>query len=327
MSNPSCSRTGAAEPGRLMDPTAILMRFLDVPRVTRVRAVFDTYGRAAGGLLANGLAFSALFTAIPATLLVLGATGWIAGDPAVRDRVSAALIATFPPLADLIQSALETIMKGATLTSILGIAGLIWTVSQFYGALDTAFARIFSEDAERDIVRRTARGFILVTLLALAVVAFLVAGAVARFVDTLASTHVPLVGGLAGVLGSFPFLTIVSIAFVTVIYRTLPPKPPRWDSLLLPAGVVGVAIVLLSQVFTFLVPRLVGVAALAGSIASAFIALAWLSFSFQALLIGAAWVRIRDEAGRRPPVRITEVPGSGGLERPAPPAEPGGGRE
>ncbi len=217
-------------------------------------------------------------------------------------------------------------MKGATLTSILGIAGLIWTVSQLYGALDTAFARIFSDDPQRDILRRTARGFILAALLALAVVAFLVAGAVARFVDTLASTQVPLAGGLAGVLGSFPFLTVVSIAFVTVIYRTLPPKPPRRDSLLLPAGVVGVAIVLLSQVFTFLVPRLVGVAALAGSIASAFIALSWLSFSFQALLIGAVWVRIRDETGSKPPVKVAD-PGSGGLERSAAPAEPSGGGE
>ena len=58
--------------------------------------------------------------------------------------------------------------------------------------------------------------------------------------------------------------------------------------------VIGLIIIGLSQVFTFLVPRLVGVAALAGSLASAFIALAWLSFTFQALLYGAAWVRVRD---------------------------------
>ena len=86
----------------------------------------------------------------------------------------------------------------------------------------------------------------------------------------------------------------------------------------MPAVVVGAAIVVLTQVFAFLVPRLVGVAALAGSLASAFIALAWLSFSFQALLYGAAWVRVRED-GRR-----------GGVSRlggPAAPAEPGGGGE
>ena len=69
----------------------------------------------------------------------------------------------------------------------------------------------------------------------------------------------------------------------------------------------------------FLVPRLVGVAALAGSLASAFIALAWLAFGFQALLYGAAWVRVREE-GVRPP-------GLAGLGGPAAAAEPGGGGE
>jgi uncharacterized BrkB/YihY/UPF0761 family membrane protein len=81
--------------------------------------------------------------------------------------------------------------------------------------------------------------------------------------------------------------------------------------------VVGIAIVVLSQVFITLVPRLVGVAALAGSLASAFVALAWLSFTFQALLVGAAWVRVRDEA--------TDQAESAGLGGPAAPAEPGGG--
>ena len=65
-----------------MDVTAILARFLDEPRVARVRAVLDTYGHAAGGLLANGLAFSALFAAIPTMLLVLGLAGTVANDPA-----------------------------------------------------------------------------------------------------------------------------------------------------------------------------------------------------------------------------------------------------
>ena len=86
-------------------------------------------------------------------------------------------------------------------------------------------------------------------------------------------------------------------------YHELPPTAPRWRSALVPAIVVGIAIVVLSQVFVALVPRLVGVAALAGSLASAFVALAWLSFTFQALLYGAAWVRVRDESARPGRVR------------------------
>ena len=56
---------------------------------------------------------------------------------------------------------------------------------------------------------------------------------------------------------------------------------------------------MLTQAFGLLVPFLVGRAAVAGSLAAAFIALAWLSFVFQALLLGATCVRIADE--RRAP--------------------------
>jgi len=118
---------------------------------------------------------------------------------------------------------------------------------------------------------------------------------------------------------SVPFMMLISIGAVVIVYRTLPPRAPAWRSALIPALVVGVAIVVLTQIFTFLVPRLVGVAAFAGSLASAFIALAWLSFSFQALLYGAAWVRVREEG--RDPAQSARLGGA------APPAEPGGGGE
>jgi membrane protein len=302
-----------------MDTTAILARFLDEPRVARVRAVLDAYGRAAGGLLANGLAFSALFAAIPTALLVLGLAGAIANDPAVRESIGDALIAAFPPLEDLIESALDAITEGAVAASIIGVIGLVWTVSQLYGALDVAFARIFADTPERDIVRRTARGFLVVGILAASILGFVVAATLATTLDAATAGDVPYAAALTGLVTSVPFMMLFSIGAVLIVYRTLPPKAPAWRSALIPALVVGVAIVVLTQIFTFLVPRLVGVAAFAGSLASAFIALAWLSFSFQALLYGAAWVRVREEG--RDPAQSARLGGA------APPAEPGGGGE
>jgi membrane protein len=303
-----------------MDPAAILSRVLDQPQVAKVKRVLDIYGRAAGGLLANGLAFSALFAAIPTTLLVLGVVGWItAGNPEASDRVTNALIEAFPPLADLINGAVDAISQGAVVTSLLGVIGVIWTVSQLYGALDVAFARIFSEAPERDIVRRTARGLLSVAVIGLVIVAFVVLVSLAGLIDAFVPGEVPLAQYTISIVRSIPFMAAVASVVVLVTYHELPPTAPRWRSALIPAIAVGIVIVVLSQVFVALVPRLVGVAALAGSIASAFVALAWLSFSFQALLYGAAWVRVRDEAA------TASV--SDGLGSPAAAAEPGGGRE
>lgn len=252
-------------------------------------------------------------------LLVLGIAGWLTNDPSVRSQVADAIVNAFPPLEDLIDQALDAISAGAALTSIIGVIGVIWTVSQLYGALDVAFARLYSNVPERDIVRRTARGLLVVGILVISIVAFIVVTALASAYDAVAPHRSPIPGGLSGIIGSLPFMIVLSVVAVLIVYRVLPPRAPKWRSAVVPAIVVGVALVLLSQIFMFLVPRLVGVAALAGSLASAFIALAWLAFGFQALLYGGAWVRVREE-GVRPA-------GLGSLGGPAAPAEPGSGGE
>jgi membrane protein len=306
-----------------MDIRSFLAWVMERPRVVAVRAVFDTYGRAAGGLLANGLAFSALFAAIPTTLLVLGIAGWAAsGDPAIHDRVSDALATAFPPLAELIRSSLDAITEGAALTSIVGVVGLLWTVSQLFGAMDTAFARIFSDVPERDLFRRTALGFGTVAVLGAAIVVLVTALAALAALDALTGNQRSLARGAVDVLTSPPFVGLASCLAVIVAYRRLPPRSPTWHALLIPAVVVGAILVILSQVFSILVPWLVGIAQLAGPLASGFAALAWMSFSFQAFLLGAAWVRVRDD--RRVPLDQGRTAGSASLEGAAAAAEPGG---
>jgi uncharacterized BrkB/YihY/UPF0761 family membrane protein len=77
-----------------------------------------------------------------------------------------------------------------------------------------------------------------------------------------------------------------------------------WGEALPPAIVVGIALALFTQLFTYIAPRLIGAAALYGTFVAIFALLVWLGFSFQALLLGASWVRVRtvgiDEATRVP---------------------------
>lgn len=310
-----------------MDPGAILERFLERPRVAVVRAVLDTYGRAAGGLLANGLAFAALFATIPVALVTLGLAGLVVKDPQVQQELAEALAALFPPIRDLIEATLTNLVSGAALTGVIGVIGLIWTVSQLYVTLDVAFSRIFSDEPERDVFHRTARGFIWVALLIAIVLVLIVLVGLATAAEAFLPVSMPIGRGLAKVLTSPPIVLGVAIVVVALIYRTLPPRAPRWSAIVPPAVVVGSAVVVLSQAFAYLAPRLVGAAALAGSLATAFVALAWLSFTFQALLYGAAWVRVR-EVGASEAVRLAMVAeaeaASADLGRPAPPAEPGG---
>ncbi len=244
---------------------------------------------------------------------------------------------------ELIEVTLLDLVNGAALTSVIGLVGLIWTVSQFYVTLDVAFARIFADEPERDLFRRTARGFLWVALLITSVLVLIALVGLASAADAFLPVSMPYGRALATILTSVPVVLLIAIVVVTLMYRTVPPRAPRWSAIAPPSVIVAIVVVALSQAFVFLAPRLVGAAALAGSVATAFIALAWLSFTFQALLYGAAWVRVREEAAvaaemrdateaataaalREPPAAGAADPGtgSGDLSRPAPPAEPGG---
>jgi YihY family inner membrane protein len=283
--------------------------------VVTARQVLDVYGRAPGGLLANGLAFTTLFAVVPIALVTLGVAGVLVNDPTVQGQLAFAIGSLFPPVRDLVDEALRSMSEGARLTSVLGIVGLLWTVSQFYVTLDIAFSRIFTDTPERDLVRRTARGFVWVAGLMGVVVALIVGGSLAAAAEALLPTTATALIAFGDVVSSTPVVVVLGVVVVLVAYRVVPPVAPSWRAASLPAVVAGTGIVVLSQLFLFVAPRIVSAAAVAGSLATAFIALAWLSFTFQLLLLGAAWVRVRDGG-------VPIATGSA-LTAPATPAEPG----
>jgi YihY family inner membrane protein len=275
---------------------AVLERLMDRPAVTVGRRVLEIYALAPGGLLANGLAFTTLFAVVPIALVTLGVAGLLVKDPEVQQQLATALSALVPPLQDLIQGALVSMSQGAAVTSLVGLVGLVWTVSQFYVTLDVAFSRIFTDRPERDVLRRMGRGFVWVAGLIGVVVALIVAGALATAAEALLPTTSTWLTAFGRIVSSPPMVALITVLVVLGVYQLVPPRRPVLRAAVLPAVVAGLAIFVLGQLFLFAAPRIVGAAALAGPLATAFIALAWLSFSYQGLLYGAAWVRVRDDA-------------------------------
>lgn len=281
-------------------PEQAWQRFLGrrIPR--RTRQVLDAYSRIGGGILADGLAYNALFALLPALLLVVAAIGFIVNDPVRQGQIVDAIAIGFPPLRELLGRTLQALAAGATGVSIIGVLTMTWGAGRFARALETSFGRVFARTPERGLVRRSMVGVASVVVLIAAVVVAIGFASIVSLVT--ADLGIPALDFGLGRLGWLNplFATLTTTVGVAAVYRFVPARRPSWRAIRWPAIVVGAGMALFTQVFAFVAPRLIGIAVLYGAIAAVFAVLAWLSIVAQLLLIGLVWVRFLEEGWPEP---------------------------
>lgn len=261
------------------------------------------YDAAGGGLLAGGLAYAALFAIVPAVLLVIGLVGLLVSDPARRADAIVFVAAVLPPLHDLVQAVLDEAGRDAGALGIIGAAALAWGASRFVLTFNDTVARVMGRTRRRGLVARNGTAIVVVLLLPFAIVAGATLAGITSFLGLAEQQGLVSVLGdaLRLALGLLPALATILV--VALVYRIVPTPVARWRAVWPAAIVVGVALTVLLQAFVFIAPRLIGAAALLGTIATVFATLAWLSLSFQAILIGAAWVGEREASLGDPATR------------------------
>jgi len=210
-----------------------------------------------------------------------------------------------PPLRGLVDVIVAEAVQNSTSGSLIGLAVLIWGASRFVVAFQEAIARVMGGDRRRGALIENLGAFVAVILLIGALLASTALAGVAAFLDAgRAIGAVAVISGAVSLaLGFLP--PLAAVAAMALVYRFVPSQAPPWSAIGWPALFVGIALTVLARVFVFLAPRLIGSAALLGTLATAFAALAWLALSFQAVLLGAAWVR--DRADRVVPSGATPI--------------------
>ena len=81
-------------------------------------------------------------------------------DPERRIAIVRGVGQALPPLQGIVSASLDQITQNAAGLGTVGLVGLAWGASHFYGSLDDAFARIFQDERRRGFLIRTARGMI-----------------------------------------------------------------------------------------------------------------------------------------------------------------------
>jgi membrane protein len=301
--------TTGGDAGSQTRPSRLIGWILDLSFVRRPRAILDAYGNAGGSLLAEGLAYSALFAGLTGLLFSVGLLGYLVPAESDRQRLLDGLTGDLAPFVPYAREALTSVAAHAGAFSIVGLAGLAWGASHFYGALDTAMARVFDRAPARGMLDRLLRGFVSVFLL----VGGLISGIAIATIQAAITTHTQiwLATDVSQALSdaAFPLVTAaVVVAAVAILYRVVPNTAVPIRVLWLPALVAGLVLTALTELLVFLAPLLTGALSVFGGVAAIFATLAWLHLAFQVLLLGAAWTRVRlDEASAPASDRAQDV--------------------
>ena len=257
------------------------------------RRVLDLYGAASGGLLAGGLAYAALVALVPTIVLVVGIAGLAIREPADRAAVAGVLAAVFPPLREVLDAVLRDAVSAAGPVTAVGAVVLLWGASRFVISFEDALARVMGTAHRRGYLVKNATAFGAVALLISALLATAILAGVTTFEDAVTAAGLPPLLGESGQAALDLLPPLVAGAALAAVYRYLPVPRPPWGAVIPPTVAVGLALLLIARAFAFVAPWLIGMAAVVGALASAFAALAWLALSFQTILVGAAWVRVR----------------------------------
>lgn len=261
--------------------------------VKRALTVVAIANESGAPLFAAALAFGTLFAVIPLVLLLSGLIGWLIEDPLQRQALLSQLVSYFPPLADLFERSLDGAVAQRGALSIVGVVGLLWGASAYYGGLDETMSRLFPGGRPRGEFARRLRGLVTIAVLLLLIVGTISLSGVWGLLDQ-------LVSGLLIWRYVAPLLALaVMIPVVLAAYLLVPSAPPSLRAAGPPAIAAGLGIGLLTNVFSLLAPLLIGWLSAFGVIATVFGALVWLNFSYQILLFGAAWARLRRDHERR----------------------------
>jgi len=269
-------------------------RLLDRATIATIRRTVGIYGTSAGGLLASGLAYSGLFTVFSASLFLIGVLGFLVRDPNREVAIVGEIARRLPPIAEVLQVALARVAEAAVQFSLAGLVGLAWSAGRFYDNLDIAFARIFEDEPARSFVVRVGRGIVVVIGLTAVVVVSIVLASVGASIEGSFSTAGTVAGWLVTGVATAVGLCVY-VAGVGTVYRFVPPRQPAWRSIRRPAVAVALLLSLFTSLFVQVQARLLGSLELLTEFVGVLATMIWLSIGFQILLIGGAWVRVREE--------------------------------
>ena len=247
--------------------------------------------------LAGMVAYNLMLAVFPFALLVLFIFGQIVDSPDIERSVILDIQRLFPNIEqEALQNAIGRVRSSSTTIGIAAILGGIWIGASFWGAMDTAFCRIYHVECRGWVQQKRwslVMLFALTLLLGASVIIPSIEGAAVSSAEDLplglsdigpTRTMVLIVGGFA-----------VTFAIISAIYWAVPKGHMPWRSVWPGALFFSVVAGFGNYIFPLYLDNISDLNRIGGTLGFILVALIWFYLISLALLAGAVINSLRHE--------------------------------
>ena len=278
--------------------TSIGVEGAEEPRArSYLRAFWDRAYRENITGLAAMVAYNLVLALFPFALLVLFIFGRVLQSPDAQASVLDDLQRLFPAVeTNTLNNALNRIRDSSTTIGVAAAIGAVWIGTSFWGAMDTAFCRIYHVQCRGWVEQKR---FALVMLLV--VILFLAASIVVPTLEgALVSGANNLPFGLSGIRAIANVVLLVAalvgtFALCCAIYYFVPKGHVPWHGVWVGALFVTITVGIANAIYPFYLAEVSSVGEIGGTIGFILIALVWFYIVSLALMAGAVINALRYE--------------------------------
>ena len=243
------------------------------------------------------VAYNLLLALFPFALLVLFIFGQVLQSTDIEQNVLVDLQRLFPAVElNTLQNALNQIQERSTTIGVAAALGAIWIGTSFWGAMDTAFCRIYHVECRGWVEqKRFALGMLVVTML------FLAASIVIPTLEGLiysSADDLPFGLDKLGFLDNLALLAgALTITFLICcsIYYLVPKGHMPWRAIWPGALLVAAGAAIANALFPFYLVEIATINQVGGAIGFILIALVWFYLISLTILAGAVVNALRHE--------------------------------
>jgi membrane protein len=247
--------------------------------------------------LAGMVAYNLMLAVFPFALLMLFIFGRLAGSTDIEHSVVLDIQRLFPNVEqDALENAIDRIRSSSTTIGIAAIVGGIWIGASFWGAMDTAFCRIYHVEC-RGWVQQKRWSLVmllaLTLLLAASVIIPSIEGAAVSGAEDLplGLSEVGPTRAIVLIIGGF----IVTFAIISAIYWAVPKGHMPWRSVWPGALFFSTVTSLGNYIFPLYLSNVSDLHRFGGTVGFVLVALFWFYAISLALLAGAVINSLRHE--------------------------------